>query len=112
MYFNVGSKKNRGLRKYEVTLRVGNGTRVDTLAMGTYPLWLLSDFSLILRNYYYVPTASRNSISILILAQDGYIFNFDKDYYLIYFENKLITHSFMIDGLYHLHMDAFMNISK
>ena len=30
----------------------------------------------------------------------------------IYFENKLVTHTFLIDGFYYLHMDASVNINE
>ena len=30
----------------------------------------------------------------------------------IYFENKIITCAFLIDGLYHLHTDVIVNINK
>ena len=32
--------------------------------------------------------------------------------YLIYFENKIIARAFLIDSLYHLHMDASININE
>ena len=31
---------------------------------------------------------------------------------ITYFENKIVTRTFFIDGLYHLHMDASININK
>ena len=40
-----GLRKGRGLREGEVTLQVGNRTRVIAIAVGTYSLWLLSGFS-------------------------------------------------------------------
>ena len=30
----------------------------------------------------------------------------------IYFKNKIIAHAFLIDGLYHLHMDVSVNINE
>ena len=47
-----------------------------------------------------------------MLAQDNHNFYFNKDMCLIYFENRIVAHSFLIDGLYHLHMDASININK
>ena len=100
MYFNVGSKKNRGLREGEVTLQIGNRIRVTAMAMDTYPLWLSSRFSLILRDHYYIPAVNKKLISI------------SSDYGTIYSENKLVACGFTNDSLYHLHMDVCVNISE
>ncbi len=61
-------KKSRRLTEGAVTLRVGNGARVAAVAVGTFPLHLPSGFSLILRDCYFVPSASRNLISVSCLA--------------------------------------------
>ena len=82
------------------------------MAVGTYPLRLPSDLSLILRNCYFVPGASRNLISISSLAQDNYVFNFNKDYCTIYLKNKMVGCDFLIDNLYHLHIDIFVNVTE
>ena len=47
-----------------------------------------------------------------VLAQDGFEFNFKKDFYNIYLRNKLIARALLIDSLYYLYSDAFMNINK
>ena len=57
-----------------MTLRVGNGTKIATKAVGTYLLQLQSDFRLDLKNYYFISVASQNLISISVLAQDRFIF--------------------------------------
>ena len=96
----------RGLREGEITLRIGNRARVIAVAIGTYPLCLPLGYKLLLKDYYCVSIASRNLIFISVLAHDNYNFYFNKDMYVIYFENKIITRTFLIDGLYHLYMDA------
>ena len=104
-----GLEEVRGLREGEI---VGNGARVAAMTIRTYHLWLTLGLSLLLKDYYYVPIASRNLISISVLAQDNYNFYFNKDFCVIYFENKIIAHVFLIDGLYHLHEDANININE
>ena len=47
-----------------------------------------------------------------MLAQDNYNFYFNKDICSIYFRNKIITCTFLIDSLYHLHMDVSVNINE
>ena len=51
------------LAKDEVTMRVGNGSKVDVIAVGTLPLLLSSRLVLDLNNCYLVPTLSMNIIS-------------------------------------------------
>ena len=82
------------------------------MAVGTYPLRLPLRLSLILKDCYYVPLTSRNLISISVLAQDNYNFYFNKDICIIYFENKVIARAFLIDSLYHLHIDASVYINE
>ena len=47
-----------------------------------------------------------------MLAQDNYNFYFNKDICSIYFRNKVVTCAFLIEGLYHLHMNASVNINE
>ena len=93
-------------------LQISNGARVATEAIGTYPLWLSSDFRLILKDCYYIPVASQNLIFISVLAQEDFIFNFNKDFCSIYLRNKLVACYLLIDNLYHLHVDACVNINE
>ena len=53
----------RRLAKDEVTMRVGNGSKVDVIAIGTLPLHLPSGLVLDLNNCYLVPALSMNIIS-------------------------------------------------
>ena len=75
-----GLEESRRLRDEDTILRVGNGERVATVAMGTYPLRLPLGLDLVLRDYYYVPAVSRNLISVSCLAQEGYVISFHKDH--------------------------------
>ena len=56
--------------------------------------------------------ASKNLISIFVLAQVNYNLNFNKDMCIIYFRNKIIACAFLIDDLCHLHVDASININE
>ena len=104
-----GLEEVRGLKEGQITLRVGNGARVVAVAIGIYPLQLSLDISLILKDCYYIPITSRNLIFKSMLAQDNYNFYFNKDMCAIYFGNKVVARAFLMDGLYHLHMDASVN---
>ena len=63
-----GFEEVRGLRKGKITHWIDNGAKIATVIVGTYPLWLLLELSLILKDYYYVPVASRNLIFIFVLV--------------------------------------------
>jgi hypothetical protein len=47
----------------KVTMQVGNGQRVDVVAVGTLYLWLSSRMLLVLNKCYYVPALSMNIVS-------------------------------------------------
>ena len=64
----------RRLAKDEVMMRVGNGSKVDVIAVGTLPLHLPSGLVLNLNNCYLVPALSMNIISGSCLMRDGYSF--------------------------------------
>ena len=47
-----------------------------------------------------------------MLAQKGFEISFNKKFYSIYLQNKLIARDLLIDGLYHLHADANVNLNE
>ena len=53
-------------------MRVGNGSKVDVIAVSTLPLYLPLGLVLNLDNCYLVPTLSMNIISGSCLLRDGY----------------------------------------
>ena len=53
-----------------MTMRVGNGSKVDVIAVGTLPLHLPSGLVLDLNNCYLVPALSMNIISGSCLMRD------------------------------------------
>ncbi len=67
-------QNKRRLAKDEVTMRVGNGSKVDVIAVGTLPLHVSSGLVLNLNNCYLVPALSMNIVSGSCLMRDGYSF--------------------------------------
>ena len=53
---NQGLRNKRPLARGEVKMRVGNGSSVDVIAVGTLPLHLPSGLVINLNNCYLVPT--------------------------------------------------------
>ena len=93
-------------------LQVNNGVKVIAKIVGTYPLRLSSRFKLDMKDYYFISIASQILIFMSVLAQDGFDFNFNKDFYSIHLQNKLVVCGLLIDSLYHLYVDANINLNK
>ena len=91
-----GLEESRRLRDGDMILRIENGARVAAVAVGTYPLRLRLGLDLVLRDYYYVPAASRNFISVSCLAQEGYVISFHNDHCNIFYENNKVIDVFLL----------------
>ena len=98
-------KRSRLLAKGEVDLRVGNGARVATLAVGTYILTLPTRLVLELEDCYYVPSITKNIISISCLDKKGFSFIIKDNYCCIYLNDIFYGSAQLIDGLYILNLD-------
>ncbi|VFQ79277.1 unnamed protein product [Cuscuta campestris] len=64
----------RQLTEGEIQLKVGNGALVYALAVGTYSLSLPRGLILRLNNCLFVPSMSRNIISVSCLDKAGFSF--------------------------------------
>ncbi|KAK1646158.1 hypothetical protein QYE76_063963 [Lolium multiflorum] len=80
-------RNKRRLARDEVTMRVGNGSKVDVIAVGALPLHLTSGLVLNLNNYYLVPALSMNIISGSCLLQSGYSLKSENNGCSIYMNN-------------------------
>src|SRR6266699_1755735 len=115
--FDIGSVANicnskqelqnrRALRRNEVTMRVGNGSRVDVIAVGTLPLRLPSGLVMNLNNCYLVPALSMNIISGSCLMRDGYSFKSENNGCSIYMDDIFYGHAPEMNGLFLLNLDS------
>ena len=95
-----GLRNKRALAKDEVTMRVGNGSKVDVIAVGTLPLHLPSGLILDLNNCYLVPALSMNIISGSCLMRDGYSFKSENNGCSIYMSNIFYGHAPLNSGLF------------
>src|SRR3990170_6071370 len=100
-----GLRIKRRLAKDEVTMRVGNGSKVDVIAIGTLPLHLPLGLVLDLNNYYLVPALSMNIISGSCLLRDGYSFKSENNSCSIYMSNIFYGHAPLMNGLFLLNLD-------
>ena len=86
-------------------MRVGNGSKVDVIAVGTLPLHLPSGLVLDLNNCYLVPALSMKIISGSCLLRDGYSFKSENNGCSIYMSNIFYGHALLMNGLFLLNLD-------
>ena len=87
-------------------MRVGNGSKVDVIAVGTLPLHLPSGLVLDLNNCYLVPALSMNIISGSCLMRDGYSFKSENNGCSIYMSNIFYGHAPLMSGLFLLNLNS------
>ena len=101
-----GLRIKRRSAKDEVTMRVGNGSKVvDVIAVGTLPLHQPSGLVLDLSNCYLVPALSMNIISGSCLVRDGHSFKSENNGCSIYMSNIFYGHAPLMNGLFLLNLD-------
>ena len=86
-------------------MRVGNGSKVDVIIVGTLPLHLPSGLVLDLNNCYLVPALSMNIIFGSCLMRDGYSFKLENNGCSIYMSNIFYGHAPLMSGLF-LNLDC------
>jgi hypothetical protein len=89
-----GFHMRRTLRRGERSIRVANDVEAEVEAIGELPLELNNDFILYLHNVLYVPSLSRNWISVSCLDDDGYDCQFGNRQCLILFDSKVVGLTF------------------
>ena len=87
-------------------MRVGNGSKVDVIAVGRLPLHLPSGLVLDLNNCYLVPALSMNIISGSCLMRDGYSFKYENNGCSIYMSNIFYGHAPLKSDLFLLNLDC------
>src|SRR3954467_11165946 len=101
-----GLRNRRCLMKDEVTMRVGNGCRIEVVAVGMKHLSLPSGLVLIFNKFYYVPALSVNIVSGSCLKRDHYSFKSDTIGCSIYKDEVFYVHAPEQRGLFVLDLDG------
>ena len=91
-------------------MHVGNGSKVDVIAVGTLPLHLPSGLVLDLNNCYLVPALSMNIISRYCLMRDIYSFKSENNGCSIYMSNMFYGHAPLKSGLFLLNLIVVIQI--
>ncbi|KAK8593781.1 hypothetical protein V6N12_045855 [Hibiscus sabdariffa] len=100
-----GLHTRRTLAKGDVDLRVGNGARVAALAVGTYVLPLPSGLNLNLENCYFVPSLTKNIISVSCLDKIGFEIIIKNNSCSFFYNNLFYGSAQLINGLYILNQE-------
>ncbi|KAK8606395.1 hypothetical protein V6N13_030678 [Hibiscus sabdariffa] len=100
-----GLHTRRNLAKGDVDLRVGNGARVAALAVGTYVLSLPSGLDLNLENCYFVPSLTKNIISVSCLDKIGFEIMIKNNSCSFFYNNLFYGSAQLINGLYILNQE-------
>ena len=81
-------------------MRVGNGSKVDVIAVGMLPLHLPTGLVLNLNNCYLVPSLSMNIVSGSRFIRDGYSFKSENNGCSIYMSDMFYGHAPLVNGLF------------
>ena len=100
-----GFLSTRTIKPNEKFVFMGNREKVPVEAVGTYRLILGTGFYLDLMDTFYVPSISRNLVSLSKLDVVGYSFKFGNDCFSLYKRTCLIGSDTLYDGLYKLNLD-------
>ena len=87
-------------------MRMGNGSKVDVIALSMLPLHIPSGLVLDLNNNYLVPALSMNIISGSCLMRDSYSFKSENNDCSIYMTNIFYGHAPLKSGLFLLNLDS------
>src|SRR4051812_41337015 len=87
-------------------MRVGNGSKVDVIAVGTLPLQLPSRLVLNLNNCYLVPALGMNIISGFCLMRDGYSFKSEDGGCSISLGNIFYGYAPLESGVFLMNVDS------
>jgi len=85
---------------------MGNRVKALVEAIGTYHLKLNTGHHLDLLETLYVPSLSRNLVSLSKLDVTGYSLNFGNGCFSLFKHNPLIGTGVLCDGLYKLKLDG------
>ena len=86
----------------ELSILSGNKMGSHVEAIGTCTLTLSNGFVLVLEMTFYVPSFSRNLISVSRLVPLGFSFTFQDNVFNLFYESNHIGTGILADGLYRI----------
>src|ERR1043165_4424431 len=97
-----GLRKIRKLKQGDLEVHVGNGQRVAVKAIGECVLLLPSGLELVLNNGYYIPSLTRNIVSVLALRGQGFNYRFNGEFISAYFNDVFYFDAKPNNGIYEI----------
>ena len=94
------------LNQNESSIVVGNEVKVPMVATRTFRLFLDTDCYLDLFQTLYVPSISRNLVSMSKLDLEGYSFSFRNRQFSLFKNSSFVGSSSLCDGLYKLNLNS------
>ncbi|WKA12228.1 hypothetical protein VitviT2T_029640 [Vitis vinifera] len=94
------------LNQNESSIVVGNGVKVPVVATGTFRLFLDTDCYLDLFQTFYIPSISRNLVSMSKLDLEGYSFSFHNRRFSLFKNSSFVGSGSLCDGLYKLNLNS------
>ena len=97
-----GMKNLRKPEGKELSILSGNKMGLHVEAIRTCTLTLSNGFVLVLERTFYVPSFSRNLISVSRLVPLGFSFTFQDSVFNLFYESNHIGTGILADGLYRI----------
>ena len=94
------------LNQNESFIVVGNGVKVSVVAIGTFRLFLDTGCYLDFFQTLYVPSISRNLVSMSKLDLEGYSFSFRNKRFSLFKNSSFVGYGSLCDGLYKLNLNS------
>ncbi|XP_057969384.1 uncharacterized protein LOC131158531 [Malania oleifera] len=95
----------RNINPNEKFIFMGNRIKVPVEVVKTYRLILDTGYCLHLYETFYVPSISRNLVSLSKLDVSGYTCNFNKGFFNLFKDTYMVGCGMLCDGLYKLKLD-------
>ena len=97
-----GLRKIKKLKQGDLDVHVGNGQRVVVKAIGEYVLLLPSGLELVLNNVYFIPSVTRNIVSVSALHGQGFNYRFNGEFISAYFNDIFYFDAKPNNGIYEI----------
>ncbi|KAD4586260.1 hypothetical protein E3N88_23861 [Mikania micrantha] len=102
-----GLRKVRKLKIGDLELHVGNGQKVAVKAVGEYVLLLPNGLELVLNNVCFIPSLTRNIVSVSALCEHGFKYAFnDNGYFSAYLNGVFYFDAKPHNGIYEIDVHA------
>nr|GEX17305.1 hypothetical protein [Tanacetum cinerariifolium] len=108
-----GLRGSRKLKPCALSLYVGNGQRATVEAIGSYHVSLPSRLVIVLNNFHYAPSITREIISVSYLYDDGYVNHFMDNSIQVSRNNMVYFSAVPRDGIFKIDLsDSYTNVSS